>query len=326
MSSTMSRRTFTAGTVGSLAALLSGGALLSLPSLKVLAQATDLASLGYSTLDITVTTDSFTNAPTELKAGRYLLTVTVGEGVDMGSVSFVAPPAGTSAEDFLNTTVLPLFAPPASPEAAASPAAGGGGEQEFVLPSAVYQAHFAGGAYAMPNMPGQAVVDLGPGEWILIGDDPRASPQTPAVFTVTGEMPADLAEPPADITVTFIDFGINVEGTLTAGDHILKLQNNGAQPHFLFLAKGPDSMTNDQIAEILTMEMGGPSASPSALPFDPEKDLMPVFNSVTQSIGTAQWVTVSLEAGTYAAMCFFPTAGEGLPHAFHGMHTVFKVS
>jgi hypothetical protein len=51
-----------------------------------------------------------------------------------------------------------------------------------------------------------------------------------------------------------------------------------------------------------------------------------LFNTVTQSIGTSVWIGMSLDAGTYAAMCFFPTAGTGEPHAFHGMYTVFQVT
>ena len=46
----------------------------------------------------------------------------------------------------------------------------------------------------------------------------------------------------------------------------------------------------------------------------------------TQSIGTVTWTRVSLDAGTYVAWCWFPTAGLGDPHAVHGMHTVFDVN
>jgi hypothetical protein len=35
---------------------------------------------------------------------------------------------------------------------------------------------------------------------------------------------------------------------------------------------------------------------------------------------------VDLEPGTYVAMCFFPDLGDGMPHAYHGMHTVFVVA
>jgi hypothetical protein len=72
------------------------------------------------------------------------------------------------------------------------------------------------------------------------------------------------------------------------------------------------------------MEMGG-EMTPEALPFNPDTDLMPVLSTAAQSIDVVQWVPLTLETGTYAAFCFFPNAGEGLPHAVHGMHTVFTV-
>ena len=330
MSSTMSRRTFS---VASIASVLGGAAVLATPVGRALAQGAataaaqggaDLASAGLPTLDITVTKDGFDGMTDSVAAGRYLVTVTVAEGLESGAVGFVSPGPGSTVDDLLMVMcggAMPEGSPPA---ADASPAAEGEGGEEGAPPTFVYQAHFAGGASAMPGMPAQVALDLTPGDWILWADEPGAA-QAPMTFTTTGDMPADLPEPAADIMVTFIDFGITVEGSLTAGDHILHIENQGAQPHFLFLAKGPDTMTNDDIATILDAEMSG-QMTPEALPFNPDTDLMPVLASGTQSIGTVTWVHASLEAGTYAALCFFPTAGEGLPHAFHGMHTVFTVS
>jgi hypothetical protein len=328
----MSRRTFTGGLAGTIATALGGGALLSLPASRALATQTpaasaDLGSLGLPTLDITINADSFDGGPTETAAGRYLVNATLGTGAEpgMASVMFVQPPAGMSAEEFLNGVMSavggPSASPAASPDASASPEAGG--EEEMVLPTFIYQAHFAGGIYPGPDAPGQVVVDLPPGEWILIGDDPT-SPQTPVIFTATGDMPSDLPEPASDIDVTLIEFAISIDGSLTAGDHLLRVENQGAEPHFLFLAKGPDELTDDMVSAIFSAEMGG--GTPPAIPFDPETALQPVLETSTQSIGTVQWTPVTLEAGTYLAACFFPTAGEGLPHAAHGMHTVFTVS
>jgi hypothetical protein len=239
-----------------------------------------------------------------------------------------------TAEDFLTEGGLAGGEEAAaSPVDVASPVSEDTGEALGPLPTVIYQAVFAGGAVRYAEQQGmawagQAVIDLGPGEWILWSGEP-GSPQPPVMVTVTGEMPADVVEPEADIDVTFIDFGINVEGSLTAGEHLMRIENQGAQPHFLVLEKGPDDMTNEQIAQILEIFMAmetGEAVSPEALPFDPETDLMPLLDTAVQSIGTVMWVPVSLEAGTWVALCFFPTAGEGLPHAFHGMHTVFTVT
>lgn len=337
MSTPFSRRSFTLGSVG---VVLGSSAVFSLPAIGAAAQdATamagggDLSSLGLPALDITVNADSFDGAPTaDMAAGRYLVTATIADGLEYGAAAFMSPPAGMSAEDFLAQVAMlgggvPHEEAEGSPPAGmaeGSPPAGeeGGGEEAEVLPLFVYKVTFAGGAGGPGGMTSQSVLDLPPGEWILWGDDPAAA-QTPVIFNVTGDMPADLPDPGADVTFTLIDFAINVDGSLSAGDHVMKVQNHGAQPHFLLIMKGPDSLTNDMISSLFQSEMTG--GTPPELPFDPDKDLMPVVQTVTQSIGTEQWVTGSLEAGTYAAMCFFPTAGEGLPHAVHGMHTVFKV-
>jgi hypothetical protein len=323
MSLTLSRRAFTAGSV---ATILGGGTVISIPAAHAIAAqgGTDLTGFGLPTIDITVTADAFEGAPAELEAGRYLLTVTAADDVEFAAVAFISPPEGMSAEDFLMMIGGgDAASPEASPMMEASPAAEGG-EEEGAPPTFIYQSRWAGGIGAPGGMSNQVVIDLGPGEWILWGDDPAAT-QTPVVFMVTGEMPADLPEPEADIDVTFIDFGITIDGSLTAGEHLLRIENLGAQPHFLFVAKGPDTMTNEQIAELLAWEMEGAQGTPPDVGFDPDTDLEDVGFSGSQSIGTVLWTMMTLEAGTYLAACFFPTAGEGLPHAYHGMHTVFTV-
>ena len=81
---------------------------------------------------------------------------------------------------------------------------------------------FAGGVMTVPGQGDQAVLDLTPGEWIAWGDDPSAA-QKPVTFTVTGDFPADVAEPDADITATLVDFAITLDGALTAGTHLIKV-------------------------------------------------------------------------------------------------------
>jgi hypothetical protein len=325
MSGTMSRRSFAVGTV---ATILGGAAVLSTPLGRlVAAQGADLASLGLPTLDLSVSNTGFEGMPESVEAGRYLVNLTAAADMEFGgNAAFAAPGPNSTVDDLLMIMGgggTPEASPVAEASAAASPEAGG--EEEMgAPPTFVYQAHFAGGAFAMGGQTGQAVVDLTPGDWILWGDNPESG-QQPIVFTVTGEMPADLAEPAADINVTFIDFGIAVDGSLTVGDHLMRIENQGAQPHFLFLAKGPDAMTNDDVAALLDWEMQGMQGEPP-VDWNPDTDLIPAASTSTQSIGTVMWAPVTLEAGTYLAACFFPTAGEGLPHAYHGMHTVFTVS
>ena len=134
-------------------------------------------------------------------------------------------------------------------------------------------------------------------------------------------MPQDVVEPETEVTVTLLDFAIAIEGTPSAGKHLWKIQHEGAQPHFLDLEKGPDTMTTEQVQMVL---MSDESATPAPDGLDPNA-LEFAFYSPTQSIGTVTYQWVDLTAGTYLAACFFPTAGTGVPHAMNGMIDVFTV-
>jgi len=277
-----------------------------------------LDDLGLPTIDITITAEGFEGVPAEIAAGRYLVRATGSAGAEEAAAAFIRPPEGMDADELIGALGIG-GGPPA--QSAASPAAGPPPEEP--LPSFVYQMTFAGGAVLSTGATGAAIIDLGPGEWIVWGDDPMAT-QVPAIFGVTGELSTDLPEPPSDIGVRFIDYAIEIGGALTGGDHILRIDNQGAQPHFIVLFKGPETMTNEHLGMLFAAEMGG--GTPAALPFNPDTDLIPVLGTAAQSIGTLQWVPVTLEKGTYAAVCFFPTAGTGAPHAMMGMHTVFTVT
>jgi len=311
----LTRRGFTVG--GALAA-----AGFAVPQLRttVAAQA-DLTGLGLPTIDVTINADAFAGVPETLPAGRYVVNATAEDVPEGGAVAFLQP-YGMTAEEFFSV----LGGPPpveGTPGTDASPVSEGGeegGEEEGPLPTFIYQSKFAGGALAIPGTPGMAVIDLTEGEWIVWGDDPGAA-QMPAVLTVTGEFPTDAPEPEADVMAMLIEFEIMVEGNLVAGEHVLRVENQGAQPHFLELNMVPEGTTNEDLDALINSFMGTPTAS-----YLTEDELQPVTYTPTQSIGTVTWTHMTLEAGTYVAICWFPRAGVGDPHAIHGMHTVFQVS
>jgi hypothetical protein len=298
------------------------GATLLLPRLgpTALAQGADLNAAGYPTIDVTVTASAFEGIPETLEAGRYLLNVTVAEDVEFGSVAFLSP-YNMSADEFFAFLGGGAPAADASPAAEAAPEGEEGGGEEGPLPAFVYQSTFAGGAAAPAGMTGATVLDLTEGEWIAWGDDPGA-PQMPVVLQVTGEFPAEAVDPEADITFMLVDFGIMVEGNLTAGEHIVKVDNQGAQPHFVEISMVPEGTTDEDVAALLNSFLTGTPVADGL----GEDDFAPVAFTPTQSIDVQLWTTITLEPGTYNAACWFPTAGIGDPHAFHGMHTVFVVS
>jgi len=287
-----------------------------------------LADLGLPTLDVTITAQGYEGIPESLGAGRYLLTLSVAADVGEfgGSIEF-AQPVGVTADEYIATLApppeegtaviegTPALVPDATPAE--------GGEAMGGPPAFFFESLFAGGVSAMAGQSAEVVLDLTPGEWIASsGGDPDQS-QAPVIFEVTGEMPADLPEPESDATITMGEYVIGVtEGELAAGSQVVKVENSGAQPHFIVWFKGPEGLTEDDVAAVLESDMTG---TPAAVDFNPDEDLIPVFFTATQSTGTSIWTPVDLEPGTYGLVCFFPDIADGMPHAFKGMYTVVEV-
>lgn len=304
-----------------------GATLLSLGAPRVLlaaqAASSGLDALGYPTLNLTVSESGYQGMPSSTAAGRYLVRLT-GNGInEPAAAGFMSPvTAGKTVQE-----VISFLASAGGPPPGASPSAGGGGtppagqggqQESLVLPDWVYRMTMAGGPYIAPGQTAEAVIDLIPGDWILWGDDPSA-PQKPVTFTVTGEFPKDIEEPTADIEAMLVDFAITLKGTLTKGPHIVKITDNGAEPHFLILEELPAGTTRDQLMAMV-------SSTSNATP-PPGVSSTPVFESAAQSLGTTYWQTVDFpQDGTYGAACFFPTAGTGVPHAMNGMIDVFQVT
>lgn len=325
----VSRRRFVLGSAAASVALATFG-----PRSILAAQSQpSYDALSYPTLDLTVSDTGYDGMPASTAAGRYLLKLTGKNTQGPAAAGFVSPPAGMTPKDALSQITMFAGGPPAN----ASPAAGGtppagmsmgatpsaegneGGPEIEILPDWVYQSRMAGGPYVNPGTSTEAVIDLLPGDWFLWGDDPTA-PQKPVIFTVTGDFPTDVKDPTSDVTATLVDFAITMGGTLTAGDHSIAIKNIGAEPHFLIVSRIPDGMTKDQLLQALM--------SPSGPPPDLQQAANePNFQSTAQSIGVTTWQLIPLsKAGTYAALCFFPTAGTGVPHAMNGMIEVFQVT
>jgi hypothetical protein len=83
----------------------------------------------------------------------------------------------------------------------------------------------------------------------------------------------------------------------------------------------PDGTTRDNIEAAIAVEMGG---TPEGEPMDFEATI-PAAYIGEQSTGITAWAAISLEPGTYAAMCFVMDPETGMPHAMMGMHQVFVV-
>ena len=298
-------------------ALIAAGAFASLPGFLKTVAAQDAtpaspaaaaevpaawAELGLPEINLSIS-DAIEGMPESVEAGRYLVSVTGEAGPDdyaLGAL-FMQLPEGLAFED-------------AMAQAA----------QSEDVPPFFYDAVFAGGVAALVPA-GQtssvAIIDLAPGagQWVLL--DPSFS-RAPLPFEVTGEMPTDLTDPESAATLSMGEMYIEVsEGTLAAGENVVKVVNEGAQPHFIEVMKVPEGTTNDNITGAIEAEMG---ATPSAEPLNFE-EAMPAGYIPEQSAGVTAWHTLSLEAGTYAVMCWITDPETGMPHAMLGMHNVIVV-
>jgi hypothetical protein len=261
------------------------------------------ADLGLPEITLAFTSEAVSGMPESLEAGRYLVNVTgepSEEDFGFGPL-FLQLPEGMTLDD-------------AMAEAGASPEA---------PPAFYYDSVIAGGPVLLAATGATSavgVIDLTPGEWFVSGNTLR---QPPVPFTVTGEMPAELPEPESTATLTIGEMVITLTaGELVAGENLIRIENIGAQPHFVDLQKVPDGTTKENIEATLQAEMGG---TPEAEVVD-FANILPVGASTDQSGGTTQWITVTMEAGTHVALCFVPDPETGMPHAMMGMYEVFEVA
>ncbi|MDQ3780759.1 MAG: hypothetical protein M3354_09480 [Chloroflexota bacterium] len=282
-------------------------------------------SLGLPELNVTATDETYEGLPAETAAGRYLLSLENAATKEAG-IGLMQLPEGVTADDF---TAM-LAGPPPSAEMA-SPAAEmteeeQTGEGEDGPPEWFFTTKQAGGIYSDNNgQTVQAIVDLTPGEWIVWGGDPEA-PQPPVGLTVTGEMPADLPEPEAGVTLTLFEYGFTIDGTLTAGPQTIKVANVGAQPHHVFATRAPEgvTLTKEMVGQILELDMQG--ATPAADSGLPSPDtFIDSFYMTTLSTGSTAWLAVDLAPGSYVLFCFVPDIASGMPHAYEGMYEIVTV-
>jgi hypothetical protein len=189
---------------------------------------------------------------------------------------------------------------------------------EDVPPPWLFDASYPG--FPGETQPGEtdyAVVDLAPGEHLIVGDSFQS-------LLVTGDAatPSAASEPPATATVSLFEYGFDLPDTLASGRQVWAVTNAGREPHELLLARSPSPMTREQVMELVMAESqdatptgGGPSG----------RDILGVGGVGWLSPGTTAWAEVNLEPGTYIVLCFVPDPETFTPHVAMGMVDVFTV-
>lgn len=174
-----------------------------------------------------------------------------------------------------------------------------------------------------PNSPapgGEATLmqELAPGNYALLCFIPSADGMPHVMkgmakgLTVIPASGTPAAAPAADVNVTMTDYAWQITPAITAGKHVIKLENDAPQPHEIFLVKLLPGKTAADLATWVEKQQGPPPG-------------MPVGGSSGLQKGTVAYLPVDLEAGEYGVFCFLPDAKDGKPHVAHGMMTQITV-
>jgi uncharacterized cupredoxin-like copper-binding protein len=131
-------------------------------------------------------------------------------------------------------------------------------------------------------------------------------------FVVEADDVAPAPMPDADGTVGLVDYAFAFMEPLHAGRQSVRVVNMGGTDHELvFFRLHEDKHLDDILAWTETLE--GP----------PPADL--AGGVAAMAPGEENVIDLDLQAGTYAAICFIPDAGDGKSHIEHGMKVEFEV-
>jgi hypothetical protein len=176
-----------------------------------------------------------------------------------------------------------------------------------------------GGPGAIPPGGRQRVtVRLAPGHYMLLCVLPdhegvlHLAKGMMAALTVTGEEPANQAEPAADATVRLLDFSFVLPEQIKAGEQTWKIVNEGQQLHEIYLLKLAEGKTLEDVSAYFQAPQGTPPYVEAG-----------GFQGINP--GNSGWLHLKLEPGVYVAICPIPDTASGAPHLALGMIQPFTV-
>jgi len=171
-----------------------------------------------------------------------------------------------------------------------------------------------------PGTSEEATLMLEPAEYVIVcfipspGETaPHASKGMVGSFTVS-EGGDGAPMPKGDVTLTLTDYKFGFSKPLTAGKHLISVENGANQSHEVVLVKlnsGKKVTDFDKFIEKDLMKGAPPG--------------MPMGGIGFLDKGRTAAFPVDLKPGKYALLCFAPDAKDGKTHAEHGMVSEFEV-
>lgn len=175
---------------------------------------------------------------------------------------------------------------------------------------------FAGGGIgAIPGGESATVTQvLAPGTYYAANTEGEGPPEADALAAVEvsgEESDAEIGD--GDGTVTAVDYDFEAE-ELPSGEIEVDFVNDGEEPHHLIAAPLKDDATAADVERAIKTEKGEP-------PIEEEG----IASTAVIEGGEDQLVTLDLEPGRYALLCFISDRQGGPPHALKGMVTEVEV-
>jgi hypothetical protein len=126
--------------------------------------------------------------------------------------------------------------------------------------------------------------------------------------------PSSQAGPPAaDIDIHLVDYAYRVNGTWTAGAHVVHVINEGTEPHeFDPYRLAPGKNPSDFFAWLENHRQG-------------ESPATPLGGSGSMVPGRQVWLPLTLTPGRYFMFCEVPSKAKGVDHYRLGMYQTFVV-
>ena len=153
---------------------------------------------------------------------------------------------------------------------------------------------------------------LEPGNYVMVCFIPGAD-GVPHVMkgmirplTVIPATTAAALAPTADVSVMMTDYAWKITPEITAGKHIIKIENAAEQSHEMVIAMLAPGKTPADLARWLEKQVGPPPGKP-------------IGGISGMGKGAVVYLPVDLESGEYGILCFLPDAKDGKPHVAHGM-------
>ncbi|MEZ4671362.1 MAG: hypothetical protein R3E39_25960 [Anaerolineae bacterium] len=135
--------------------------------------------------------------------------------------------------------------------------------------------------------------------------------EKPIGFTVVESDGTEQTPPKSDVTLALVDFAFGVPAQIPSGPLVWHIENIGEQWHHVLILPVDDGKSALDVRNEL---MSGKETS------------LPIWSWLPSDPGTQSWVTIELEPGTYAVICFLPDLHSDFsPHLAHGMVQTFVV-